>query len=535
MGSLFHLFGLPSKASSLIDSSPGLEVKMELWTDYEGRTIDGAYPLTKLISPEGRSAFFSTSNGTGVPTVIRLIESHFDDEEILSRWRAVAALDHPNLVTMKKYGHVMLDETSLVYAVMEPVEANLGQIVRERRLTVLETRQVASSLLAALEALHGHGFVHEHVEPANVLAVGEAIKLRSDCIREASEEDGRGQKARDVHDYGVVLLQCMTQQKSLDGAARELPLTAPFDEIVRKSISGEWGLTQISKALGPAPAPVPARRVVRDASAGSKTSDSAAVSPSGAPTGAADTAGLFSAAASAPPAASVRATEASVATSGVPVPGVAAAASSSSAHATTGAARTAAASPAAAAAASSAYAGSFVSARRRVAMEEERTGQGRGLAFRAVAIFLVLAVMFLAWHFLHSRPAEQGTAAAPIATPAPILENGAASPAAANRAPAVAVAGEHAPQADAAAAASGQWRVVAFTYNHEEQARDKVAALAKAHPDLRFGVFAPAGHSPYLVTIGGSMSREEAFALSGKAKREGLPRDVYAQNYRAKR
>jgi hypothetical protein len=27
------------------------------------------------------------------------------------------------------------------------------------------------------------------------------------------------------------------------------------------------------------------------------------------------------------------------------------------------------------------------------------------------------------------------------------------------------------------------------------------------------------------------MSREQAFALSGKAKREGLPRDVYAQNY----
>ena len=59
---------------------------MELWNEYEGRTIDGDFQLTKLLRPEGRSAFFSTSNGTGLPTVIRLIESHYDDAEILARW-----------------------------------------------------------------------------------------------------------------------------------------------------------------------------------------------------------------------------------------------------------------------------------------------------------------------------------------------------------------------------------------------------------------------------------------------------------------
>src|SRR4030088_1056610 len=150
------------------------------WTEYEGRTIDGVYPLTKLIRPEGRSAFFSTSNGTGVPTVIRLIESHFDGDEILTRWRGVAALNHPNLVKLKSFGHVVVDETSLVYAVMEPVEANLSEILRERRLTEPETKQIATSLLAAIEALHSSGFVHEHVLPENVLAVGELIKLRSD-------------------------------------------------------------------------------------------------------------------------------------------------------------------------------------------------------------------------------------------------------------------------------------------------------------------------------------------------------------------
>ena len=512
---------------------------MELWTDYEGRTIDGAYPLTKLISPEGRSAFFSTSNGTGVPTVIRLIESHFDDEEILARWRGVSELDHPNLVALKKYGHVMLDETSLVYAVMEPVEANLGQIVRERRLTVLETRQIATSLLGALQALHGHGFVHEHVEPANVLAVGETIKLRSDCIREASEEDGRRQRAQDVHDYGVVLLQCLTQQRTLEGAARELPLTAPFDEIVRKSIAGEWGLPQIAKALGPAPVAAPAappRGAGRDGNAGGKTTAPAAASPGGtvAAGATASSAGVAPSVSTA--GAGVPAAGASVPPAGAPAGGAGAPVPSTGAQTATGPARVAGASWAGAHASSAADAGSFVSARRRVAMEEERTGRGRGLGFRAAAVVLLVMVMFLAWHFLHSRPAEQGTAAPPMATPAPILENGAASPAAARRAPVVGMGGDRPSAAmPVAPPATGQWRVVVFTYNHEEQAQEKVAALAKAHPDLRFGVFTPSGRAPYLVTIGGPMSREEAFALSGKAKREGLPRDVYAQNYRGQR
>ncbi len=75
---------------------------MEIWTEYEGRTVDGAFPLKKLLLPEGRSAFFSTSNGKGVPTVIRLIASHFDEEEILARWRGVEALGHPNILKIEK-------------------------------------------------------------------------------------------------------------------------------------------------------------------------------------------------------------------------------------------------------------------------------------------------------------------------------------------------------------------------------------------------------------------------------------------------
>src|SRR6266851_5043698 len=351
---------------------------MNLWTEYEGRTINGVYPLTKLIRPEGRSAFFSTSNGTGVPTVIRLIESHFDGDEILTRWRGVAALNHPNLVKLKSFGHVVVDETSLVYAVMEPVEANLSEILRERRLTVLETRQIATSLLAAIEALHSNGFVHEHVVPENVLAVGEVIKLRSDCIRETLEgEEGVALKRKDVRDYAAVLLQALTQQRTLEDASRHLPLPAPFEQIVRKGMSGEWGLAQIGTALK--------RPSVAQESAPAAAKNSAATD-------------------------------------------------------------------------------------------------------------------------VGSHPAPSARVVAGN-TPAPAGQN-------------------------AAGDSRGRWRVVAFAYNREDQARQKVAEIAQTHPDLSPTVFTPNGHAPFLVTLGGPMSMQEAFALSGKAKREGLPKDTYAQNYR---
>ena len=129
---------------------------MHLWNDYEGRTIAEAYPLKKLVRPEGRSAFFLTTNGTGTPAMVRVIEAHFDESEILNRWRAVSEIKQENLVTMRKFGETELDGTPLVYAVMEPTDISLAELLQNRTLTVDETKQLATSLVAALQALHSN-------------------------------------------------------------------------------------------------------------------------------------------------------------------------------------------------------------------------------------------------------------------------------------------------------------------------------------------------------------------------------------------
>jgi eukaryotic-like serine/threonine-protein kinase len=433
-------------------------IDMDLWNEYEGRTIDGVFPLTKLLRPEGRSAFFATSNGTGVPTVIRLIESHYDDAEILARWQAIQTLDNPCLVKLKQFGPAELDGTSLVYAVMEPVEANLGEILEERRLTVLETREVAASLVSALEAMHSHGFVHEHVEAGNVMAVGDAIKLRSDCIREAPEgEEGREAKYRDVRDLATVVLQALTQQRTLEAASRELPLPAPFEEIVHKGISGEWGLQEIAAALTPAAAvPAAARRVARE----------------------------------------------------VPVERPVVAEEVASAPRL---------------------------GRIQVPVEEEPHGfELKKIAYGVGGLLLFLLVV---WFFVHGR-SRSSSGAVQTAAPAAAVqgEDAGGAAAAGGNAPAAAPAAATKPSAlqgkNVGGGGRGVWRVVAFTYNGQSLAQQKVAAIAQKHPELQPEVFTPSGRAPYLVTVGGAMNRDEAFALARKVRSEGLPRDSYAQNYR---
>jgi len=455
---------------------------MELWTEYEGRTIDSAFPLKKLLLPEGRSAFFSTLNSKGVPTVIRLIAAHFDEEEILARWRGVEALGHPNILKIEQYGQLVLDDTTVVYAVFEPVDANLDEVIAAQRLTVAETSQLASSLASALVVLHTNGFVHEHIEPANVFAVGEEVKLRGDCIRETPEgESGLDAKRRDIHDLVVVVLRALTQAQTLEVATRVLPLPAPFDEIVRNGLSGAWGLGQITAALD---AVGPAVSLVSIASA-----TNTAVQRNEAGTASAEPDSRHD----------------------PPEPG---------------AVRRKFVPPTAPP--------SLV-----VKEGERRSLPGKWVVVAGLAALLAFSLI---WHISHVRPANQnrstqeGSAGGVASVSSDSGRSGAsrvAQPAAAGS-PAAPNNPLHA-QENTRGGVREQWRVVAFTYNHADQAQKKAVTIAQKHADLRPEVFTPTGRAPFLVTVGGAMNRDQALAIAQKARRQGLPRDTYAQNYNANR
>jgi hypothetical protein len=424
---------------------------MAMWTEYEGTSIGSGFPLTKLLRPEGRSALFSTLDEKGSVKILRLIESHFDDEEILARWKGVAALNHPHLLRLEDYGKFTLDEITLVYAVMEPADANLGEVPVDQRLTPAEARQIAESVASALETLHSHGFVHEHVEPGNILAVGEVVKLRSDCIREAPEgAEGQMLKQRDIQNLCTVLLVALTQQRTIE-AAESLPV--PFDRIIPRGLRGELEPYEIFAAFQPSLArPAPAARI-RDSTVTASPNSSSVGSV------AAETAGF----------------------------------------------------------ARNAY---------------RKPGSQFRIPLVAGCALVVFCCIWLGWYIFHrsagvSPPVAPAIASESASIPAPPRPRPAT-------APPVAPDPAAAPSAAIAADTRAGWRVIAYTYNREDQAGQNAKIVAQQHPDLHPEVFTPTGNAPYLISLGSFMSRDQAFAVAAQAHREGLPHDVYARHYQGR-
>jgi eukaryotic-like serine/threonine-protein kinase len=452
---------------------------MQLWTDYEGATIDGAFPLKKLLLPEGRSAFFTTAGPTGEPTVLRLIECHFDEEEILARWRCVDALHHPNFLKFERFGQTELDGRPVVYAVLEKVDGNLAEVLDQGHLTVEDAVQLASSLVAALDVLHTHGFIHEHIEPRNIFALSSVVKLRSDCIREAPEgEEGRIAKQRDVHDLATVLLQALTQRESVEGIP-DSAMPPPFGQIIRNGLDGTWGLENIKAAL--------VRQFGSSQPAAPKSENAApattAVAEQKAPVAAAKQ--------------SMR-PEAQL-----PLPLLNEDRNAESARPTA----------------------------RKDTLDEDQSFSLRS-RWLGVGIAAIILLLFT-WLLAHAWNAHQNKAQQAVATSQPTSQPTvqSANQIATNPAPEPATADPPPVSVPASTGSHAGWRVITFTYNRRMDAEKKVSDLARSHPELEPAVFTPSGHAPYLVSIGGVMDRDAAYALARRSRSLGLPHDMYAQNY----
>jgi eukaryotic-like serine/threonine-protein kinase len=448
---------------------------MQLWTDYEGLTIDGAFPLRKLLMPEGRSAFFSTAGTNGEPTVVRLIECHFDEEEILSRWRCIDALNHPNFLKFEHFGQTELDGRPVVYAVFEKVDGNLAGVLDQGILTVPDVAQLASSLVAALEVLHTHGFIHEHIEPRNIFAIDSVVKLRGDCIREAPEGDeGRAAKQRDVRDLATVLLQALTQRESVERVP-DSAMPAPYREIIRNGLDGTWGLDDIRAALGRQfGANQPASGTATQATS---LPGSAPSSPTAKPSTRPEPKLPTRPETQLPPPLRIQDRNAEF--------------NGSLARKNT-------------------WSGASNSSDQTFSLRSRWIGVG-------VAALLLLLFTWALTHAWNVRQ-HKATQAAAISQHTSPAQPRATSPAA--------------PTVPAPAVRVGpNWRLIAFTYNRKTDAEKKVSDLARSHPELQPVVFTPSGHAPYLVSIGGLMDRDAAHALARRSRSLGLPHDIYAQNY----
>jgi hypothetical protein len=444
---------------------------MPLWNEIEGQTLDGL-TLGKLLRSEGRTAWFSTVGPDGEPAVLSVFEALNDEEAVEARLQAAARVQHPGLHVIRKIGAGRLEDESLVYALMEPFDQTLAEVLRDRPLTPDETREVTESLLSALETVEAAGLYHGHVDASGVLGVGDNIKLRSDCLAQR-----HGQS--DAPALAALIYNALTGRRfSSERDALQLP--APFATLVRAGAGSNASLAAMRRVLS-APA----------------VTNAGATSPS--------------------PAAPVSAAAAPV----------------------TGRSAQRSAAPKTA----------VPSSPRRRDDTEPRPRKRPSVAIAAVVLMAIALVVF--WYATKrpvahtpisgeapsspssSQPAPAG--ASPSATPAGDAAATMGAPETVKPSPATGTRPAPAKtpaESTSAGAERSVWHVVAYTYTREDAAQHMAAELAAQYPKLEPQVFSPTGHAPFLVTLGGGMNRQEAFARRDAARAAGMPSDTYAQNFR---
>jgi eukaryotic-like serine/threonine-protein kinase len=475
--------------------------RMMLWGDLEGRELEQRWLLGRLVRPEGRTAWFEAIAPDGVPTMLSITEALNDEEELLAQLRAASEIRHPNVVAIREATISHLDDIPVVVAAMEMTEENLGDVLRDRLLSAAEGRQVLDAVLAALGTMHGHGLVHKHVEAASVLAMGETIKLRSDCVRMGGSAFGVA-AADDVRGAARMATHAVTGRFPAgenDPVLQLLP--EAMARAVRRALIGNAGATEVAALAGTRLELMP--EIVRDATriepyskAAMKLGGAAGAKEKTTP---GDGTQLESAREKRP----ARKSEAKMSQE---IP------------------RVVAMRPAEERAQAALFDEPFMLPNdrnpRRMVESEPNEGKWPGAVYViAAAIAVVLVTVFTLYGVLHREPEQRPVAPATSAAVAPAPAQAASF-----------VAGS-APVKAASVSAEG-WRVVAYTFNYEKTARERARDLAERFPQLNPQVFSPRGAEAWLVTVGGVMSQADAVVLRDKVVNLGLPEDTYAQNFR---
>ena len=150
-----------------------------------GRALDGRYRLEAEIGVGGLGAVYrATHEKLDKSVAVKLLHQHCGESELLrNRFereaRALATLDHPNIVAVTDFG--IAEDTP--YLVMELLEGEtLADRLAQGPLTAADAKRLAKELLAALRFVHERGLVHRDVKPSNVFlqrlaAGGERVKI----------------------------------------------------------------------------------------------------------------------------------------------------------------------------------------------------------------------------------------------------------------------------------------------------------------------------------------------------------------------
>lgn len=221
-----------------------------LWKKRGGRLVDGKFRLKQWLGGSDSSAVFLTERAgkESQKAAIKLIfGGSLDEAAQLSRWAAGARLSRPHLIRLFEYGRCQIDEMRLLYVVMEYAEENLAEILPLRPLSPSEASAMLRPTAEALGSLHQAGLVHGRIQPSNIMAVEDQLKISADGLSKIGEP--RDENSRPPSVYDAPELAVTGLSPASDIWALGITLVVVLTQHEPKLKSGERGAVVVPETI----------------------------------------------------------------------------------------------------------------------------------------------------------------------------------------------------------------------------------------------------------------------------------------------
>jgi len=224
-----------------------------------GSLILGTYELVDVLGQGGMSVVFKAKHKmTDQEVALKILPPELAaHSQVKSRFleeaKALAALDHPNIVHLYNFGQ---ENGSFVLA-MQYVRGKTWErlILENKRLDWATTCRITIDVLKALEYAHGRGVVHRDMKPSNVLVresdgaatvmdfgiakMTTSTKLTAEgqtmgTVRYMSPEQVRGQEVdlrTDLYSLGATMYESLVGDTPFDGSTHFEIMTKHLSEL----------------------------------------------------------------------------------------------------------------------------------------------------------------------------------------------------------------------------------------------------------------------------------------------------------------
>lgn len=222
-----------------------------------GQIMLGQYELVDVLGQGGMSVVFKGKHKmTDQEVALKILPPELAaNSQVKSRFleeaKALAALDHPNIVHLYNFGQ----ENGFFVLAMQFVAGQTWErmILEAKKLDWRLSCRIAVDVLRALEYAHGRGVVHRDMKPSNVLVRTDGAATVMDfgiakmttstrltatgqtmgTVRYMSPEQVRGQEVdlkTDLYSLGATLYESLTGETPFDGSTHFEIMTKHLSE-----------------------------------------------------------------------------------------------------------------------------------------------------------------------------------------------------------------------------------------------------------------------------------------------------------------